>query len=95
MGSELVTLHFKNREESRTWLTKNHSSSPGIWFVFYKSHTGRKSIFYEDMVRGTDSASLFRRLDSHGEAAGDTRKAHSRIDPVARGSPETWTQIGP
>src|SRR5262245_37453522 len=51
MNSELMTLHLKSREDWRTWLAKHHVSSPGIWFVFYKSHTGRKSISYEDMVQ--------------------------------------------
>jgi uncharacterized protein YdeI (YjbR/CyaY-like superfamily) len=67
MGSELMTLHFKTREEWRAWLTKNHASSPGIWFVFYKSHTGRKAIVYEEMVRETLCFgwidSLIKRLD--------------------------------
>src|SRR5689334_6144312 len=51
MTAELKTLHFKTREEWRTWLAKHHASSPGIRFVFYKAHTGMKSIPYEDMVR--------------------------------------------
>jgi uncharacterized protein YdeI (YjbR/CyaY-like superfamily) len=48
---ELTTLHFRNRKEWRTWLGKNHTSSPGIWFVFFKSHAAQKSIPYEEMVR--------------------------------------------
>jgi uncharacterized protein YdeI (YjbR/CyaY-like superfamily) len=51
MNSELINLHFRTRKEWRAWLVKNHESSPGIWFVFNKSHTGQKTIPYEDMVR--------------------------------------------
>jgi uncharacterized protein YdeI (YjbR/CyaY-like superfamily) len=51
MSSELITLHCRTRKEWRAWLTKHHASSPGIWFVFYKRHTGQESIPYEDMVR--------------------------------------------
>src|SRR4029078_11352761 len=49
--SELSTLHFKSRKEWRAWLTKHHTSSSGIWFIFYKAHTGQKSVRYEEMVR--------------------------------------------
>lgn len=49
--AELATLDVRSRERWRTWLGKHHASSPGIWLVRYKEHTGVKSIPYEDMVR--------------------------------------------
>ena len=49
--ADLETLDFRNREQWRTWLAKHHASSPGIWLVRHKGHTGVKSIPYEDMVR--------------------------------------------
>jgi uncharacterized protein YdeI (YjbR/CyaY-like superfamily) len=49
--ADLMTLEIRNRQQWRTWLGKNHASSPGIWLVFYKDHTGVKSIAYEDSVR--------------------------------------------
>ena len=51
MTAELKTLHLRTRQEWRAWLSKHLASSPGIWFVFYKDHTGLKTIPYEDMVR--------------------------------------------
>ena len=51
MAAELKTLRVTSRQQWRDWLTKNHASSPGIWFVFYKAHTGTKSVPLEDMVR--------------------------------------------
>ena len=51
MQAELTTLHVKTRRQWRAWLKKHHASSPGVWLVFYKAHTGVKSIPYEDMVR--------------------------------------------
>jgi uncharacterized protein YdeI (YjbR/CyaY-like superfamily) len=51
MCSELVSLLCTTREEWRAWLSKHHASSPGIWFLFSKRHTGQKSVPYEDMVR--------------------------------------------
>src|SRR5215470_17600413 len=51
MSSELTIMHFRTRKEWRAWLTKHYASSPGIWFTFYKGHTGQTGIAYEDMVR--------------------------------------------
>ena len=51
MTAELKTLRVKSRREWRAWLEKHHASSPGVWFVFYKAHTGVKSLSYEDTVR--------------------------------------------
>jgi uncharacterized protein YdeI (YjbR/CyaY-like superfamily) len=64
---ELITLHFGSRKDWRAWLANHHASSPGIWFVFYKSHSGQKSIPYEAMVRESLCFgwidSLIKRLD--------------------------------
>jgi uncharacterized protein YdeI (YjbR/CyaY-like superfamily) len=48
---ELRTVQVRSRREWRAWLGKHHASSPGIWLVFHKGHTGVKSIPYEDAVR--------------------------------------------
>jgi uncharacterized protein YdeI (YjbR/CyaY-like superfamily) len=46
---------------------KHHAASPGVWFVFYKAHTGVVSVPYEDAVREALCFgwidSLVRRLD--------------------------------
>jgi len=49
--AELLTLQVRNRQQWRAWLAKHHTLSPGVWLVFYKAHTGMKSIPYEDTVR--------------------------------------------
>ena len=46
----LITLDIRTRRQWRMWLRKNHASTPGIWLVSYKDHTGVKSIAYEDAV---------------------------------------------
>src|SRR5437870_10899941 len=51
MTAELMTLQVRSRRQWRAWLAKRHTSGPGVWLVFYKAHTGVKSIRYEDMVR--------------------------------------------
>ena len=48
---ELITLDVRTRRQWRAWLAKHHRSSPGVWLVFYKAHTGVKSMPYEDAVR--------------------------------------------
>ena len=50
MVSELITLDVRNRQRWRTWLAKHHASSPGVWLVFHKAHTGVEPIPYADTV---------------------------------------------
>jgi uncharacterized protein YdeI (YjbR/CyaY-like superfamily) len=51
MANELMLVEVHDRQRWRRWLEKNHASSPGVWLVFYKGHTGAKSVPYEDSVR--------------------------------------------
>jgi uncharacterized protein YdeI (YjbR/CyaY-like superfamily) len=51
MAPPLENLDVRSRQQWRAWLQKNHASSPGIWFVFYKKHAAMTSIPYEDAVR--------------------------------------------
>lgn len=51
MTRELLTLDMKTCADWRRWLTKHHSSSPGVWLLRHKSHTGVESMAYEDLVR--------------------------------------------
>jgi uncharacterized protein YdeI (YjbR/CyaY-like superfamily) len=49
--ADLVTLDVRTRREWRTWLARHHASSPGIWLLRHKQHTGVESMSYEDLVR--------------------------------------------
>lgn len=40
----------KSRKTWREWLEKHHASSPGIWLVYAKKHTGVPSLSYNDAV---------------------------------------------
>ena len=51
MTIKLTTLEISNLQEWKSWLGKHHGSSPGIWLVFYRNHTGVKSIPYEEAIR--------------------------------------------
>jgi uncharacterized protein YdeI (YjbR/CyaY-like superfamily) len=43
-------LYVTNRKEWRSWLKKNHNKGKLIWLVYYKKHTGRPRIPYDDAV---------------------------------------------
>jgi len=44
------TLYVKNREEWKKWLETNHLKKKEIWLVYYKKHTGKARIPYNDAV---------------------------------------------
>lgn len=72
MTTELMILEVGSRRQWRAWLGKHHASSPGVWLVFYKDHTGVKSIAYEDTVR---EALCFGWIDSLIKRLDDERYA--------------------
>jgi uncharacterized protein YdeI (YjbR/CyaY-like superfamily) len=70
MAADLATLDVRSHRQWRTWLAKNHSSSPGVWLLFHKAHTGVESVRYEDMVR---EALCFGWIDSLVKRVDDDR----------------------
>jgi uncharacterized protein YdeI (YjbR/CyaY-like superfamily) len=54
-------LYVKNREEWRSWLSQHHEKSNGIWLVFYKKHTGKPTLEYDEAV---EEALCFGWIDS-------------------------------
>src|SRR6185295_17923390 len=87
MTTELKTLRVTSRQQWRTWLSKHHASSPGIWFVFYKAHTGVKSVPLEDMVR---EALCFGWIDSLVKRLVDDRYA---VKVTPRKPASKWSDI--
>ena len=48
---EVSTLYVSERRQWREWLQKNHDSeSRGIWLVYYKKHTGKPTLEYNESV---------------------------------------------
>jgi uncharacterized protein YdeI (YjbR/CyaY-like superfamily) len=43
-------LCVPNRNDWRVWLSKNHASKKEVWLIYYKKHTGKPSIPYDDSV---------------------------------------------
>jgi len=54
-------LHVTNRKDWRSWLRKNHESEKEIWLVYYKKHTGKPRVPYNDAV---EEALCFGWIDS-------------------------------
>jgi uncharacterized protein YdeI (YjbR/CyaY-like superfamily) len=95
MALELPTLQVMSPRQWRAWLTKHHTSSPGVWLVFYKAHTGIKSITHEDMVREALCFgwidSLVKRLDEDRYAFKVTpRKPTSKWSDINR---KRWIEL--
>lgn len=48
---EISTLYVKERRQWRAWLEKNHAvEKSGIWLVYYKQHTGKPTLEYNESV---------------------------------------------
>ena len=41
---------MRSRRQWRAWLQKNHASEKEMWVVFYKKHTGKASVAYDEAV---------------------------------------------
>lgn len=55
------TLYVTNRKDWRTWLEKNYDKKKGIWLLYYKKHTNKPTIPYDDAV---EEALCFGWIDS-------------------------------
>lgn len=51
MAAQLITVDVRTRGDWRRWLAAHHASSPGIWLLRHKEHTGIESLPYEELVR--------------------------------------------
>lgn len=65
-------LHISNRKDWRKWLEINHASETEIWLVYYKKHTGKDRIPYDDAV---EEALCFGWIDSIIERIDDEKYA--------------------
>ena len=95
MAERLIKLDVRTREQWRQWLAKHHVSSPGIWLVRHKQHTGVKSMPYEDLVREALCFgwvdSLIKRLDENRYAIKVTpRQATSKWSDPNR---KRWKEL--
>jgi len=93
--ADLITLDVHTRADWRRWLAKNHASSPGIWLIRHKRHTGVASMPYDDLINEALSFgwvdSLVKRLDDSCYAIKVTpRKPTSKWSDINR---KRWKQL--
>jgi len=55
------TFYAKDRKAWRSWLKKNHFSSPGIWLAYDKKSTGKRTLSNDDI---SEEAICFGWIDS-------------------------------
>lgn len=65
-------LHVTTRSQWRAWLKKHYSSEKEIWLVYYKKHTRKPRITYNDAV---EEALCFGWIDSNLRAIDEDRYA--------------------
>jgi uncharacterized protein YdeI (YjbR/CyaY-like superfamily) len=65
----LPSFQPKSRKEWRAWLKKHHTTSPGVWLVYAKKHTGIPTLTYDESV---EEALCFGWIDSLRHPVDDT-----------------------
>jgi uncharacterized protein YdeI (YjbR/CyaY-like superfamily) len=85
--NSLVQLHFPSQSSFRVWMEDNYCSSPGIWMVFYKKHTGTACIEYREAL---EEALCFGWIDSLIKKLDEDRYAR-KFTP--RTNHNKWSEI--
>jgi len=65
-------LEASKRSEWRAWLRRNHKTAKEVWLVYYKKHTGRPRVEYNDAV---EEALAFGWIDSTAKKVDEDRYA--------------------
>ncbi len=81
------TLYVATRRLWRGWLRKHHSSVSEIWLVYYKKHTGKPSVRYDDAV---EEAICFGWIDGQIRRIDDERYMQ-RFSPRTKSS--RWSAL--
>ena len=81
------TVTPKSRRAWRDWLQKHHAGKPEVWLVFYKRHTGKPSLTYDDAV---EEALCFGWIDGVRRKVDEDRYMH-RFSPRQPGS--RWSAL--
>lgn len=86
-GPEYKTTHPKTKQQWRQWLLKNHTSSPGVWLIYYKKVTGKRTFSWSEAV---DEALCFGWIDSLPRKL-DEERAMLKFTP--RKPKSVWSEI--
>jgi len=85
-ADDMKTLYVSTREAWREWLAKHHDKEDEIWLVYYRKHTGKPRISYNDAV---EEALCFGWIDSIQRGIDEERFAQ-RFSPRRKGS--AWSE---
>jgi uncharacterized protein YdeI (YjbR/CyaY-like superfamily) len=61
MNEMTAMLQVSDRKNWRAWLEENHSTENEVWLIYFKKHTGKPGISYEEAV---EEALCFGWIDS-------------------------------
>ena len=94
---ERELLYASTRKQWREWLRKNHSAKKEIWLVYYKKHSNKIRIPYNDAV---EEALCFGWIDSTVRTI-DENKYAQRFSPrkagsaarIASSDPTMWRDV--
>jgi uncharacterized protein YdeI (YjbR/CyaY-like superfamily) len=67
---EAPKVHPTSRQQWREWLAANHDSDNGVWVVSWRSHTGKPTLAYVDLI---EEALCFGWVDSTGKTLDEER----------------------
>jgi uncharacterized protein YdeI (YjbR/CyaY-like superfamily) len=81
------TLYVTNRDDWRRWLKKNHSSQKEVWLIYFKKHTGKPRIPYDDAV---EEAICFGWIDSTVKRLDDQKYAQKFTQ---RNQKSNWSEL--
>jgi uncharacterized protein YdeI (YjbR/CyaY-like superfamily) len=86
-AASFPTLDARTRARWRAWLAANHAKAAEIWVVFYKPHTGKKTLAYHDAL---DEALCYGWIDSKIRRLDDDRYA---LRFVPRKPDSKWSDV--
>jgi uncharacterized protein YdeI (YjbR/CyaY-like superfamily) len=81
------TLDVTNRDDWRAWLEKHHDTEREAWLIYYKKHTGKPRIPYDDAV---EEALCFGWIDSIVKRMDDEKYAQ-KFTP--RKDKSKWSEL--
>jgi len=84
---DYTTTHPKTRSQWRKWLEKNHSTSRGVWLIYYKKESGKRKFDYADAV---EEALCFGWIDSLPRKIDDER---SSLKFTPRKPKSIWSKL--
>ena len=84
---ELEYIHFKSRVELRKWLQRFYDTSQGMWMVYYKKHTEKECIKYDEAL---EEALCFGWIDSLIKKMDDERYARKFTPRI---NTKKWSEI--